>query len=303
VGPAGSLRGVRVALLLLVAALALAAPARAAAVGDCAPAADWPAPRPDLAAAVVGLANQHRAALGLPVLATSPTLTAAATWKARHLAAFGYFAHDDPAPPVARTAGERIAACGYASPFVGENIASGQPSPAAVMASWLASPGHRANLERPAFAAIGVGVAAQGATLAWVQDFGDVADPGSVIASAVAAPPAPAPPATGAPPAAQPLPAPVVPPPAEEAVVRLRARCRVAGVRVVRCGVRVSRRATVRATLRRHGRTVAAAPVRRVRPGRAAKLRLRARGRLRAGRYAVVLRAGGPPLRRVVRVR
>ena len=60
------------------------------------------------------------------------------------------------------------------------------------MAAWLASPGHRANLERPGFGAIGIGVAAAGTTLEWVQDFGDAADAGSLAPVAPVAPPAPA---------------------------------------------------------------------------------------------------------------
>jgi uncharacterized protein YkwD len=297
----GSLRAVRRALVLFVAAIVLVAPARAGAVGDCTPAAGWPAPRPDLAGAVVVLVNQHRAALGLPVLAVSPTLSAAATWKARHLAAYGYFAHDDPAPPVARTAGERIAACGYPSPFAGENIAFGQPSPAAVMAAWLASPGHRANLERPEFRALGVGVAPRGAALEWVQDFGDVADAGSLAAPVATPPSAPAPPPpAGVPVPVRALPAPVVP---RARSVRLRARCRVRGRRTVRCRVRVSRTARVRAALRRRGHTWAMTRGRRIGPGHAATLRLRAHRPLAPGRYAVVWHAGGTAGRRIVHVR
>jgi uncharacterized protein YkwD len=282
-------RAIRRALLVLGVALCVAAPARAAVVGDCVADPAWPVARPDLAASVVALVNDHRVALGLAPLATSPTLTAAATWKARHLAAYGYFAHDDPSPPVARTAAERVAACGYPSPYVGENIAAGQPTPADVMASWLGSPGHRENLERPGFRAIGVGVAATGTTLSWVQDFGDVADAGSVApVAAPAAPVAAAAPAPALAPAAAPTPAP-----------RLRARCR-AGQRIVRCRVRLSRPARVRAALRRRGRTYATA---RAPAARAVSLRLRAHRRLRAGRYTVTIAAVGRTQRHVVRVR
>ena len=67
----------------------------------------WPADRADLAAQVVTLVNAHRAQLGLVPLVVSPTLTAAAEWKARNMAAYGYLDHDDPAPD-ARTANERV---------------------------------------------------------------------------------------------------------------------------------------------------------------------------------------------------
>jgi uncharacterized protein YkwD len=194
--------------LVLAALLALAASgagrqSAAAAVGDCTPGSGWGTVRSDLAAQVVGLVNQHRAGLGLGGLAESATLRAAAVWKAQHMAAYGYFAHDDPAPPVARSVWQRLAACGY-SAGGGENIAYGYPSASAVMQGWLSSPGHKANIERSSFRATGVGVAtAANGTVYWVQTFGSVADSGSP-------PPAPPPPAPP-PPAASPPPAPTPP--------------------------------------------------------------------------------------------
>ena len=76
------------------------------------------------------------------------------------MAAYGYLDHDDPAPD-ARTAQERLAACGYPSAEWGENIASGYATAQAVVDAWLASPEHRANIERPEFRATGVGAAAR----------------------------------------------------------------------------------------------------------------------------------------------
>ena len=93
--------------LLAVATVDRAGPATAAAAsatGDCTPAASWPAANGRLASQVLTLVNQHRAAMGLGQLVISPTLSASAVWKARHMAAYNYMAHDDPAPPVARTA-------------------------------------------------------------------------------------------------------------------------------------------------------------------------------------------------------
>jgi outer membrane biosynthesis protein TonB len=178
--------------------------ATAAGVGDCTPGANWGTVRGDLGAQVVGLVNQHRAGLGLGGLAQSATLTAAAVWKARHLAFYGYFSHDDPAPPVARSVGDRLAACGYTAGW-GENIAYGQPSAASVMQGWLSSPGHKANIERSSFRAIGVGVAAAAdGRLYWVQAFGTVADSGS---------PPPSPPPQPAPSPSPPPPAPTPPAP------------------------------------------------------------------------------------------
>jgi uncharacterized protein YkwD len=140
---------------------------------DCTAGADWGTARQSLAPAVLNLVNAHRAALGLSKLRSSPTLTASALWKARHMAKYGYFAHDDPAPPVARSAFQRMTACGYAGPSEGENIADGFRTPESVMTAWLNSPGHRANLENPTWAVIGIGVAQSASGVVyWVQDFG-----------------------------------------------------------------------------------------------------------------------------------
>ena len=91
-------------------------------------------------------------------LVVSPTLTAAAEWKARNMAAYDYLDHDDPAPD-ARTADERLVACGYPATEWGENIATGYATAQAVVDAWLASPEHRANIERPEYRATGVGAA------------------------------------------------------------------------------------------------------------------------------------------------
>src|SRR5512140_3493101 len=126
------------ALALSAAAVALTAPPSSApALGDCTPGADWPAARADLQNAVLAAVNAHRATVGAPALVVSPTLSAAAVWKARHMAEYGYMAHDDPAPPVARTTADRLAACGYSGAGWGENIAAGYQTADAVMQGWL----------------------------------------------------------------------------------------------------------------------------------------------------------------------
>src|SRR5689334_13484732 len=107
---------------LAAAALAVSPATGLAAVGDCVQDDAWPAVRQDYADQVVALVNAHRATLGLAPLQVSPTLTAAAVWKVRHMAFYKYFTHDDPAPPVARTWRERLQACGYAGDGMGENI-------------------------------------------------------------------------------------------------------------------------------------------------------------------------------------
>ena len=265
---------------LLSAAAVAGTPAAATAAGNCVPAPGWPANRADLAAQVVTLVNAHRVQLGLVPLVLSPTLTATAEWKARNMAAYGYMDHDDPAPD-ARTANERVAACGYPAAAWGENIASGYATAQAVVDGWLASPQHRANIERPDYRATGVGAA--GAPTYWTQSFGAVADAGSVVAAPVALPAAPA--ASAAPSAAG------VPAPAthHSSTKGLRVTCAQHGHGVA-CRVLGQRGTMVRIALMRSGRTFARA---RMRAGAdAVRVRLHAMRRLRAGRYALVVRAG-----------
>ena len=176
-----------VLLLAACAALALAVPGAQAEV-NCTPGADWGTLDPASAQRVLALVNAHRRSLGLGELQTSATLTHAAEWKSLHLGHYGYFTHDDPGPPAARTFAQRIADCGGEGQGFGENIAAGQPDADAVMAAWLASPGHRENIERPQFTAIGIGVGIVGGTVYWTQDFGAG---GATGTSATPAAPAP----------------------------------------------------------------------------------------------------------------
>jgi uncharacterized protein YkwD len=148
-------------------------PARAAAAADCAPLAGWPAARDDLAAGVLSLVNAHRQALGLQPLTVSSALQASARWKAQHMAQYNYMAHDDPAPPVARTVYQRIAACGYTAP-AGENIARWYPDASSVVAAWLSDAPHKANIEGGwVVTGIGAAVSATGVVY-WAEDFGAV---------------------------------------------------------------------------------------------------------------------------------
>lgn len=56
-------------------------------------------------------------------------------------------------------AGSRLTAAGYHWSAVGENVAMGQATPAAVVAAWLASPGHCANIMNATFVDVGFGFA------------------------------------------------------------------------------------------------------------------------------------------------
>jgi uncharacterized protein YkwD len=169
------------ALLALSVALGSARPAGAV-VGDCVSDASWGTLNDSYAQQVLALVNQHRTGLGRTALVISPTLTNAANWKSLHMAYYRYMDHNDPAPPVARTTSQRLAACGYPIGSVGwgENIAYGYASPQSVMTAWLNSSGHRTNIENASFRAIGIGVArASNGTYYWTQAFGTLADGGA----------------------------------------------------------------------------------------------------------------------------
>ena len=121
------------------------------------------------------------------------------------MAKYSYMAHNDPAPPVARSTGERMAACGVSGGW-GENIAAGYPTPAAVVNGWLNSAGHRGNIENASYTSIGTGAAASASgQIYWAHTFSS-----SGGGSAPPPPPAPVP----APPAPQPpAPPPTTPKP------------------------------------------------------------------------------------------
>ena len=111
------------------------------------------------------------------------------------MAKYGYMAHDDPAPPVARSTGERMAACGVTGSW-GENIAAGYPTPASVVSGWLNSPGHRANIENPNYVSMGAGAASSASgQLYWAHTF---ASSGGGSPAPPPPPPPPPPPAASA---------------------------------------------------------------------------------------------------------
>ena len=93
-------------------------------------------------ASIDTLINQVRAERGLGALERDSRLDAAAAAHARDLAARNALTHrgSDGSDHVARAS-----RAGY-GPFVAENLAAGQKTPAEVMQAWLGSSGHRRNL-------------------------------------------------------------------------------------------------------------------------------------------------------------
>ena len=121
---------------------------------------------------VVQLTNAERAKVGAPPLQPNSELMKAAQDYAAILAPGPCFEHTCPPEP---DLGKRATNAGYANmERVGENIAAGDETAAAVVAGWMNSPGHRANILNTGFKEIGVGVltGAGEYTIYWVQVFG-----------------------------------------------------------------------------------------------------------------------------------
>lgn len=87
--------------------------------------------------------NTFRTAAGLPPLARSAALDAAARAHATDMARNGFFGHRG---SNGSTHGERIRAAGVTPCGAAENIAEGPFTPAGVMAGWMESQGHRRNI-------------------------------------------------------------------------------------------------------------------------------------------------------------
>jgi uncharacterized protein YkwD len=123
-------------------------------------------------ARVLDLTNSERDKAGLAPLNLSDQLQAAAQSYTVVLASGDCFAHTcGPMPNFA----DRDAVAGYDGWWsIGENLAGGYSSPDEVMAGWMASPGHRANILSVTFTEIGIGVTRGGGRFGmyWAEEFG-----------------------------------------------------------------------------------------------------------------------------------
>jgi uncharacterized protein YkwD len=105
---------------------------------------------------VLALVNVERKKAGLKPLALSQRCQSQADKRAKEISRRGRFNHK----------GAFNGLRGYG--WMGENIAKGYRSPAAVVRGWMHSKGHRANILSPRFTHLGVGVCRG----CWVQTFG-----------------------------------------------------------------------------------------------------------------------------------
>jgi uncharacterized protein YkwD len=111
-------------------------------------------PRPDLEKQMLDLVNQERQSAGLQPLAPDPELTEVARRHSADMFARGYFAHDT---PEGKTPFDRMNDAGVRFLTAGENLALAPTIPVA-HTGLMNSPGHRANILRPQFGRVGIGV-------------------------------------------------------------------------------------------------------------------------------------------------
>ena len=117
--------------------------------------------RSDLADQVIVQVNAERARYGLSALTKSEELTRAAGVRAQELVRS--FSHTRPDG----TKWSTVSGTAY-----GENIAKGQATADKVMAAWMSSEGHRANILRESYGSIGVFAYVSNGVVYWAQLFG-----------------------------------------------------------------------------------------------------------------------------------
>ncbi|MFE4922472.1 CAP domain-containing protein [Streptomyces sp. NPDC056661] len=130
--------------------------------------ASSPAADTSAQAAVLALVNEERAKVGCSPVTASASLASLAQDFSDDMAARGFFSHTD---PDGQTPWDRATKAGVTG-LGGENIARGQADAQAVMASWMNSDGHRANILNCDYKTLGVGVHYGSGGPWWTQDFG-----------------------------------------------------------------------------------------------------------------------------------
>ncbi len=135
--------------------------ARPTATPTAKPTQDGGANQSSLAAQVVEQVNAERAKYGLSSLRVDAELTRAANVRAQEIVES--FSHTRPDGSQWST---------VSNSAYGENIAKGQKTVDRVMASWMSSEGHRANILRESYGSIGVSAYVVNGITYWVQLFG-----------------------------------------------------------------------------------------------------------------------------------
>ena len=124
--------------------------------------------RPDLEASMLELVNAERRAKGLQPVKPDPALARLARAHSRDMLARGYFSH---VTPEGQDLGKRLARARIGYLAAGENLALA-PTLVGAHDGLMHSPGHRANILRPQFGRLGIGVLDAGSHgLMVTQDF------------------------------------------------------------------------------------------------------------------------------------
>jgi uncharacterized protein YkwD len=108
--------------------------------------------------AIMCLLNAERAKHGLVPLRQHPLLELAAQRHSDDMVRRRYYEHETPDGVDPQM---RMSAVGYAPPWTGENLYTGtgtEATPVRALKGWMESPGHRANILRPEFTEVGVGI-------------------------------------------------------------------------------------------------------------------------------------------------
>ena len=116
-------------------------------------------PRPELEAEMLELVNRERAAAGLRAVAPDPEIAEVARRHSVDMFARGYFSH---VTPEGRSPFDRMNEGGITYRTAGENLALA-PTLTIAHTGLMNSPGHRANILRPEFGRLGIGIVDGGA--------------------------------------------------------------------------------------------------------------------------------------------
>ncbi|MBQ0849435.1 CAP domain-containing protein [Streptomyces sp. BH-SS-21] len=155
------------AVLLTVAAATTALSATSAAPASAAPAGT------SLRVKVLKLTNAERVRAGCPKLTANAALAKAAQRHSVDMAAHEFVDHTGSNGSTLVRRAENAGYTGWSA--LAENVAGGQRTAAAVVKSWMRSPGHRANILNCSLKHLGVGYAKKPGTeqvTYWTQNFG-----------------------------------------------------------------------------------------------------------------------------------
>lgn len=111
-------------------------------------------PRPDLEAQMLEMVNEERRAAGLRPVVADPEMTEVARAHSADMFARGYFAH---VSPEGLDPFDRMTRAGVVFRTAGENLALA-PTVKVAHTGLMNSPGHRANILRPEFGRLGIGI-------------------------------------------------------------------------------------------------------------------------------------------------